>query len=88
MLISGQLQIIGILVGIFIVDSMRGVILEDYLTNYLIVFFIFLHMVVHNRGLGSMCIIYCADILENLSWMIVGIKVCSFTVVLTSEFMI
>lgn len=49
---------------------------------------IFAHIVTHNKSLGAMGIVYCADILNDLSWMTVSIKVCSFTVALTSEYMI
>lgn len=84
MIINGQIQVIIVLIGIYLSDHALRHILSNELTNYLIICLIIVHIVVHNKGLGSMCIIYCADILENLNWMIITIKICSFTVAMTS----
>lgn len=88
MIIDGQIQVIIILIAIYFSDNCLRYLLSDSFTNYIVVSFIMAHIVVHNRGLGSMCIIYCADILDNLNWMIISIKICSFTVSMTSEYMI
>lgn len=84
MIINGQIQVIIVLIGIYLSDHALRHIISNELTNYIIICLIMVHIVVHNKGLGSMCIIYCADILENLNWMIIAIKICSFTVAMTS----
>ncbi len=58
------------------------------MVNYLVLALIATHIVIHNKGLGAMAIVYCADILDDLSPMIVAIKICSFSVAMTSEYMI
>lgn len=88
MIIDGQIQVIAVLIMIYFVDTVLRSVLSAYFVNYFIIFLIMVHIVVHNKGLGSICIIYCADILENLNWMIIAIKICSFTVAMTSDYMI
>jgi len=49
---------------------------------------IFMHIVVHNWGLGATAIVYSADILDDLAPLIIVLRMCSFTVALSSEYMI
>lgn len=51
-------------------------------------FFIFVHILVHNWSLGSVCIIYAADLLNDLTYVIVMLKICSFSVAMSSEYLI
>lgn len=88
LIIEGQIQVIVVLVMIYFVDTVLRLVLSPHLVNYLIIFLIMIHIIVHNKGLGPICIVYCADIMENLNWMIIAIKICSFTVAMTSEYMI
>ena len=53
-----------------------------------VVFLLFGHILVMNLTLGSVCIIYCSDILTDLTWVIFTLKLCAFTVALTTEYMI
>lgn len=85
-ILSGQARIIVILLSIFVVDKFFSFLGSGQ--KLLIMVLIFAHIVTHNKSLGAMGIVYCADILNDLSWMTVSIKVCSFTVALTSEYMI
>lgn len=86
-IVSGQAKIIIILVTVFFVEKFLG-FLGSFYQNLIIMILIFGHIIVHNKSLGAMGIVYCADILDDLSWMTVSIKICSFTVAMTSEFMI
>lgn len=62
MLLEGQLKIIIVLISIFLAGKLSFLIPEPVLEP-VILLLILIHIVIHNRGLGSLCIIYCADIL-------------------------
>ena len=51
-------------------------------------FLIFGHIFVHNMSLSPVCIVYCAEIVEDITWVIITLKMCSFTVALTADYMI
>lgn len=38
--------------------------------------------------LGPVCIIYCTEILEDITWVIFTLKACALLVALTTEYMI
>lgn len=78
--------VIAVLLAVWVVD--RGVGVDGEVGRWMVLGLVGVHIVVHNRGLGAMAIVYCADVLDDLGGMIVAIKVCSFMVALTSEYMI
>ena len=82
-ILQGQLSIIVILLCIYLTAQIRQYVNSSIL-DAILVALIFGHIVAHNKGLGVACIIYCADILQDLSWMIVALKICSSTVSLSS----
>ena len=54
----------------------------------MVVICIFGHIFVHNMSLSPTCIVYCAEIVEDITWVIITLKVCSFSVAMTADYMI
>lgn len=75
----GQLLIILILILIYIVGFMPVELSTPF--NFVLIFG---HIIVHNWGLGATAIVYCADIVDDLSLLIIVLRFCSFCVALAS----
>ena len=39
-------------------------------------------------SLSPVCIVYCAEIVEDITWVIITLKMCSFSVALSADYMI
>ena len=49
---------------------------------------IFSHIFVHNMSLSPVCVVYCTEIVEDIWWIIITLKVCSFSIAMTADYMI
>lgn len=49
---------------------------------------LFVHIAAFNMTLGPVCIIYCTEILEDITWIIITLKALSLTMAVISEYMI
>lgn len=49
---------------------------------------LFVHIAAFNVTLGPVCIIYCTEILEDITWIIITLKALSLTMAVISEYMI
>lgn len=88
MILRGQIVIAICLGGIFVSDKLLSQVLGSTVANYGIVGLIFVHMAVMNLTLGPFCVIYCTEIVEDITWMIVVLKGFTLVIALTSEYMI
>ena len=39
-------------------------------------------------SLSPVCVVYCTEIVEDIWWIIITLKVCSFSIAMTADYMI
>jgi hypothetical protein len=88
MILNGQAILLGILFGIFLVDKIVREYVDATVSNYTIIGLIFTHLLVMNLTLGSCCIVYCAEIVADITWMIILLKGLALIIALTTDYMI
>lgn len=83
MILKGQFLI---LVFLLIVSFFDKIIIPHFweFGTIGIIFFIFAHIMVMNLTLGPCCIIYCTEIVEDITWMIITLKGLSLSIALTT----
>ena len=87
MILNGQKLLIIVLMGIFVSDRIIQ-LFSSKLAEVLIVLLLFVHILVFNMTLGPVCIIYCAEIVEDITYIIITLKLLSLTMAVSSEYMI
>lgn len=73
-----------ILMAIFLSDFLIASSLNPFASQIMVIMFVFVHVLVMNFTLGNLCIVYCAEIVEDITWIVITLKVCSFLVALTT----
>lgn len=87
MLLSGYVILVVLLVGIFLSDTFLSASFHSF-SEILIVVLLFLHIFVMNMTLGAICIVYCAEIVEDITWVIITLKIGSLSMALGTDYMI
>lgn len=88
MILRGQAFIAFCLLGIFVFDKLFSLIFNAMFGTIGVIFLIFLHIMTMNLTLGPCCIIYCAEIVEDITWIIITLKGCALVIALSTEYMI
>lgn len=88
MILYGQLFILLCLLLIFIIDELIGSRWGTSFNSIGIITLIFMHLFAMNLTLGPCCIIYCTEVVEDITWMIITLKGLALSIALTSEYMI
>lgn len=76
---------------LFVIWLIKLPVVEVWLgggVDVLCVGLIFLHVVIHNMTLSPCCVIYCAEVFEDFSYIMITLKICSMSVALSAEYMI
>ena len=87
MLLSGYVILVVLLVGIFLSDTFLSSSFHNF-SEVLIIVLLFLHIFVMNMTLGAICIVYCAEIVEDITWVIITLKIGSLSMALGTDYMI
>lgn len=88
MILKGQAFLAFCLVAIFIFDKIFSSLLGQDIGTVGVVMLIFAHIFIMNLTLGPCCIIYCTEILEDISWVIVCFKGTTLLIALSTDDMI
>lgn len=88
LIITGQAILLGILLAIFIFDKVIREYVDASVSNYGIIGLIFTHLLVMNMTLGPCCVVYCAEIVADITWMIILLKGLALLIALTTEYLI
>jgi hypothetical protein len=84
MILRGQASIAFCLLAIVIFDKVISQVVNTTVGNYGVISLIFIHLIIMNFTLGPCCIIYCTEIVEDITWMIIMLKGLALMVALTS----
>lgn len=87
LILKGQKILIMILFSIFVVDNMQEYISSQFL-HILIVVLLYLHIITFNFSLGPVGIIYAAQLVPNLTPIIVTLRFATFLVALSTNYII
>jgi hypothetical protein len=88
MILKGQAVIAVCLIFIALVDKVFSEIIGFTAASIIITILIFLHLLSINLTLGPCCIIYCTEIVADITWIIITIKGLTLLIAFTSEYMI
>jgi MFS family permease len=87
LLMKGQQILIGILLAIFVVDNLGDEMGIPGL-SYLTVMLIYAHVIIFNFSLGPVAVIYAAELVPNMTPMIVSLRTATFMVALSTNYII
>lgn len=83
MILDGQLFVLVCLACIIAADRL----LSSETGSKVLIVFIFLHLIAMNLTLGPCCIVYCSEIVEDITWVIMTLLGLALLTALTSDFM-
>ena len=87
LILRGQQTLIFILFVIFIVDNIQEE-LNLKVLHYLIIALLYVHVIAFNFSLGPVAIIYAAELVPNLTPIIVTLRAATFFVALSTNYII
>lgn len=87
LLIRGQAGLIIVLGTIFFVDSYNELFRRD-IYHYILISLIYLHIVIFNFSLGPVCIIYAAELVTNITPIIVTKRMVNLMVAASTNYLI
>lgn len=87
LLLKGQQTLIFILFSIFIVDNLQD-FLAPKLLHFCIVVLLYAHVITFNFSLGPVAIMYAAELVPNLTPVIVTLRFANFLVALSTNYII
>jgi SP family galactose:H+ symporter-like MFS transporter len=87
LLIKGQAGIILVLWTIFVVDSYSSLFRKD-IYNYLLIALLYIHIIIFNFTLGPVCIIYAAELVTNITPIIVTKRLVNLMVAASTNYLI
>jgi hypothetical protein len=88
LILRGQAFIAICLISITLFEEVFNELIGASATSIIVIIIIFVHLLGMNLTLGPCCIIYCTEIVEDITWMIITLKGLSLSIALTSEYMI
>lgn len=87
LLIRGQAGLILILAIIFLVDTYKELFRRD-MYHYLLISLIYVHIIIFNFSLGPVCIIYAAELVTNITPIIVTKRMANLMVAASTNYLI
>jgi MFS family permease len=87
LILRGQQTLIFVLGLLFVIDNADGFI-KPKIASYLIIALLYIHVIVFNFSLGPVCIIYAAELIPNITPVIITLRICTFLVALTTNYLI
>jgi hypothetical protein len=88
MILKGQGVISVSLIFIAFIDKVFSEIIGFTAASIIITILIFMHLLYINLTLGPCCIIYCTEIVADITWIIITIKGLTLLIAFTSQYMI
>lgn len=87
LLVRGQAGLILILAIIFLVDTYKELFRRD-MYHYLLISLIYVHIIIFNFSLGPVCIIYAAELVTNITPIIVTKRMANLMVAASTNYLI
>ena len=86
LMLRGQIGLIGIMMTIFLVDSCADYLPSRDFYHYTLIFLFYSHVIVFNFTLGPICILYAAELVSNLTPVIVTKRTVNLTVAISTNY--
>ena len=87
-LLERGLIILTVILGlIFMVDNL-DVYISPSIVHYIIISLIYMHVIAFNFTLGPICILYSAELVDNMTPIIMSLRASTFLVALTTNYII
>ena len=86
LLVRGQFGLIIILAAIFLVDSYSSWFRKD-IEHYILICLIYSHIIIFNFSLGPVCIIYAAELVTNITPIIVTKRMVNLMVAISTNYL-